>query len=686
MKIKGKANLKLRLYILVGIILSSFLVFAGRMIGVQVIDYETYAQAANSTVRRNVEVEAARGEILDRNGSPLVVNRQGNSLVFDAAYFPSSEEQESRNEIILSLINLMKTQGEEWNDTLPLVFGSDGKIAYKEDSETDIEYLKSKEMLHLNDYATAQDCFDGLIEKYSLQKYSQEEARNIASVCYGMAKNLFSVSSPYTFAEDVSTETVSKVKENSTFYKGVDVEVVPYREYVDGTLAPHVIGRVGAIDADEYAELKEKGYKMDDLVGKDGIEAVMEEYLRGENGQKTVTTDKDGNVSVKYTKDPVQGNTIVLTLSKPLQEAANKALAEVVEDLISKGYSNSAGSAVVMDVHTGEVLACTSYPTFDISTYSENAAKLNSDPGAPLWNRALLSAYAPGSTFKPLIGLAGLEEGIITKDTTFNCNGSYWRFPNQFYCLENNGNINVVHALEHSCNVFFYETGYQLGIDKINYYASKMGFGQKTGIELPEVSGMVANPEEFAQNHAGAQWMVGDTVQASIGQSDTLVTPIQLATYCATIANGGTRYVPHIVKSVKSYDYSSTVLDKQPQVALETGFSQQNLGIIKEGMSLVSEYTGSATHVYLDNYEPKIACKTGTAEVYAQKDGKLQKQTNCFLITFAPYDDPEIAIAVSIEDAKNSSYTAKVAKAIYDAYFNDTSSIEAPQQVGQLLY
>lgn len=686
MKIKGKANLKLRLYILVGIILFSFLAFAGRMIGVQVVDYETYAQAANSTVRRDVEVEAARGEILDRNGSPLVVNRQGNSLIFDAAYFPSSEEQESRNEIILSLINLMKTQGEEWNDTLPLVFGSDGKIVYKEDAETDIEYLKSKEMLHLNDYATAQDCFDGLIEKYSLQKYSKEDARNIASVCYGMAKNLFSVSSPYTFAEDVSTETVSKVKENSTFYKGVDVEVVPYREYVDGTLAPHVIGRVGAIDADEYAELKEKGYKMDDLVGKDGIEAAMEEQLRGKNGKKTVTTDSEGNVSVEYTEDPVQGNTLVLTLSKPLQEAANKALAEVVEDLKSKGYSNSAGSAVVLDVHTGEVLACSSYPTYDISKYSENAAKLNSDPGAPLWNRALLSAYAPGSTFKPLIGLAGLEEGIITKDTTFHCNGSYWRFPNQFYCLENNGNINITHALEHSCNVFFYETGYQLGIDKINYYASKMGFGQKTGIELPEVSGMVANPEEFAQNHAGAQWMVGDTVQASIGQSDTLVTPIQLATYCATIANGGTRYVPHIVKSVKKYDYSSTVLDKQPQVALETGFSQQNLGIIKEGMSLVSEYTGSATHVYLDNYEPKIACKTGTAEVYAQKDGKLQKQTNCFLITFAPYDDPEIAIAVSVEDAKNSSYTAKVAKAIYDAYFNDTSSIEAPQQVGQLLY
>lgn len=686
MKTKHKANLRLRLYILVGIILSSFLVFAGRMVGVQVIDHEEYLQAANSTVRRNVEVEAARGEILDRNGSPLVINRQGNSLVFDAAYFPSSDEQESRNEIILSLINLMNDQGEDWNDTLPLIFGSDGKIAFKEDAETEISYLKSKEMLHMNDYATAQNCFDALVEKYSLQNYSQTDARNIASVCFGMAMNSFSVSNPYTFAEDVSTETVSKVKENGSFYKGIDVEVVPYREYVDGTLAPHVIGRVGAIDADEYAEKKEEGYQMDDLIGKDGIEAVMEEYLRGENGKKTVTTDSEGNVSTEYTQDPVQGNTVILTIDKNLQIAANKALAEVVEDLKSKGYSNSAGSVVVMDVNTGEVLACSSYPTYDISTYSENAAKLNNDSGAPLWNRALLSAYAPGSTFKPLIGLAGLEEGVLTKNTTFHCNGSYWRFPNQFYCLENNGDINVVHALEHSCNVFFYETGYQLGIDKINFYASKMGFGQKTGIELPETAGMVANPEEFAQNHAGAQWMVGDTVQASIGQSDTLVTPIQLATYCATIANGGTRYVPHIVKSVKSYDYSSTILEKQPQVALETGFSQENLGIIKEGMSLVSEYTGSATHVYLDNYDPKIACKTGTAEVYAQKDGELQKQTNCFLITFAPYDDPQIAIAVSVEDAKNSSYTAKVAKAIYDAYFNDTSSIEAAQQVGQLLY
>lgn len=686
MKTKRKANLKLRLYILVGIMLTSFLVFAGRMVGVQVIDHEDYLQAANSTVRRNVEVEAARGEILDRNGSPLVINRQGNSLVFDAAYFPSSDEQESRNEIILSLINLLNGQGEEWNDTLPLVFDSDGKIAFKEDSDTEITYLKSKDMLHLNDYATAQNCFDALIEKYSLQDYSQADARNIASVCFGMAQNLFSVSNPYTFAEDVSTETVSKVKENGTFYKGVDVEVVPYREYVDGTLAPHIIGRVGAMDADEYAELKDQGYEMDDLIGKDGIEAVMEEYLRGENGKKTVTTDSEGNVSTEYTQDPVQGNTVILTIDKNLQAAANKALAEAVEELKSKGYSNSAGSAVAIDVDTGEVLACASYPTYDISAYSENAAELNSDAGAPLWNRALLSAYAPGSTFKPLIGLAGLEEGVLTENTTFHCNGSYWRFPNQFYCLENNGDINVVHALEHSCNVFFYETGYQLGIDKINYYASKMGFGQKTGIELPEATGMVANPEEFAENHAGAQWMVGDTVQASIGQSDTLVTPIQLAVYCATIANGGTRYVPHIVKSVKSYDYSETILEKQPQVALETGFSETNLGIIKKGMSLVSEYTGSATYSYLNDYEPKIACKTGTAEVYAEKDGEIQKQTNCFLITFAPFDDPQIAIAVSIEDAKNSSSTAKVAKAIYDAYFNDTSSIEAAQQVGQLLY
>lgn len=686
MKTKHKANLKLRLYILVGIMLVSFIAFAGRMVGVQVIDHEEYLQAANSTVRRDVEVEAARGEILDRNGSPLVINRQGNSLVFDAAYFPSSDEQESRNEIILSLINLMKTQGEEWNDTLPLVFDSNGNIAFKEDSETEIEYLKSKDMLHLNSYATAQNCFDALVEQYSLEKYSKTDARNIASVCFGMAKNLFSVSNPYTFAEDVSTETVSKVKENGTFYKGVDVEVVPYREYVDGTLAPHIIGRVGAMDADEYAELKDKGYQMDDLIGKDGIESVMEEYLRGENGKKTVTTDSEGNVSTEYTQDPVQGNTVILTIDKNLQTAANKALAEAVEDLKSKGYSNSAGSVVAMDVDTGEVLACASYPTYDISTYSENAAKLNSDSGAPLWNRALLSAYAPGSTFKPLIGLAGLEEGVITESTTFHCNGSYWRFPNQFYCLENNGDINVVHALEHSCNVFFYETGYQLGIDKINYYASKMGFGQKTGIELPEATGMVANPEEFAQNHAGAQWMVGDTVQASIGQSDTLVTPIQLAAYCATIANGGTRYVPHIVKSVKSYDYSETILEKQPQVALETGFSEKNLGIIKEGMSLVSEYTGSATYSYLHGYEPKIACKTGTAEVYAEKDGENQKQTNCFLITFAPFDDPQIAIAVSIEDAKNSSATAKVAKAIYDAYFNDTSNIDPAQQVGQLLY
>lgn len=684
MNIRNSSNTKVRLYVLIGIVAAAFLVFAGRMIGVQVINHEKYADASNSVVRRNVEVQAARGEILDRNGSPLVVNRQGNSLVFDAAYFPG--ETEERNEIILSLVKLMDSKGEEWNDNLPLVFDANGKIAFKEEADAEIRFLKSKDMLHLNDYATAENCFDALIEKYELEGYSKEEARDIASVHFGLAMNLFSVSNPYTFAEDVSTETVSRVKENGTFYKGVDVDVVPYREYVDGTFAPHVIGRVAALDADEYAELKDKGYRMNDVVGKDGIEAAMEKYLRGESGRKTVITDKDGNVTTQFTKEPVQGNTVVLTLQKNIQLVAQKALAEVVEDLKKKGYTNSAGSVVVLDIKDSSILASASYPTYDISKYSENAAELNKDEGAPLWNRALMSTYAPGSTFKPLMGLAGLEEGILSRNTTFHCNGAYWRFPNQFYCLENNGNINVIHALEHSCNVFFYETGYQLGIDKINFYAAKMGFGQKTGVELPEKAGVIANPEEFTQAHAGAPWMVGDTVQASIGQSDTLVTPLQLANYCATIANGGTRHVPHFVKNIKSYDYSSTILEKQPQIAMETGFSKENLNIVKEGMSLVAEYPGSATHVYLDDYEPKIGSKTGTAEVYAKKDGKMQKQTNCFLITFAPFDDPQIAIAVSVEDARNSSYTARIAKAVYDEYFSNTSSLSFPQQTGQLLY
>lgn len=673
-----------RLYILLGIIITVFVLYLSRIGWVQIVKGEEYAANARATIVRTVSVEASRGEILDANGVPLVTNRQGNSIVFDASLFPGVSEQDERNKIILSLINLLEANGETWIDNLPLVFDQNGEISFKPDSDTDIEYLKSKDILHLNSYATPRNCFDALIEKFKLGEYSEKDARKIASVCYELKREVFSVSKPYTFARDVSTETVAKVKENSMFYKGVDASIVPYREYADGTIAPHILGRVGALSSDEYAKLKDKGYSLDDSVGKDGIEKAMEAYLRGSDGKKNVTEDKDGNVSSEYAVEPVQGKNIILTINTKIQVAAQNALRDICIELEAKGQEFVAAAAVVLDIKDSSVLACASYPTFDISTYAENYEALAADKKSPMWNRALQSAYAPGSTFKPAMAIAGLEEGVLTPEKTFSCTKNYWRFD-EFQCLEFNGDINVVNAIEHSCNIFFYETGYYLGINKMNQYCQKLGLGQPTGIELPEASGVLASIQY--RESSGGVWNVGDTIQAAIGQSDNLVTPIQLANYCATIANGGTRNTPHFIKSIKSSDYSVTYKSPYERRSYQTGFSEQNLKLVKEGMALVPRYIGSATYSTLSKYTPRIACKTGTAQVWRTlSNGTSQQRVNCFLISYAPYDNPEIAVAIVIEDAKTSASTAKVAKAIYDAYFAKTqSNISACQSVGTLL-
>ena len=266
-------------------------------------------------------------------------------------------------------------------------------------------------MLNLNEYATAQNCFDALIDRYGLQEYSAEDARKIASVCYEMDRIYFKIGNPYTFALDVPDETVAKIKENSDFFVGVDVQVVPVRKYTDGTLAPHILGRVGAIDAEEYKERKDDGYKITDTIGKSGIELAMEKYLKGTDGEATVYIDGEGNRSTEVTTNPIQGNAVVLTIDSGLQKVAQDSLESALLDYAgTKGNMvENAGAVVVINCKDGSILACATYPSYDISTYSENAQALNEAPGSPLWNRALLSTYATGSTMKPSVAIAALE-------------------------------------------------------------------------------------------------------------------------------------------------------------------------------------------------------------------------------------------------------------------------------------
>lgn len=684
-------------FVAVSVLFSVFFVDLFRIQVVNAAEYSTQKVALRAV---ETTVEAARGEILDCNGVPLVVNEQISSIVLDASYFPSTAEQEKRNEILCALIHLTEEMGVEWNDDLPLVFDVNGNIQYKENAESNITFLKSRDVLHLNAYATAQNCFDGLVEKFSLQNYSKEDARKIASVCYALKRISFSASNPYTFADDVPGTLAAKIKENSALYMGVDVRVTSKRKYTDGTIAPHILGVVGKLNAEEYNSKKEtfdaenanpdlsaqekqtlalRAYSMDDTIGKFGIESAMESYLRGTNGIMTTTTDSEGNKTSELTTVPKDGDAVILTIDSVFQKQVQEALGQFIQNYRDKESIPAVGSAVVIDVKTGAVLACATYPSYDLSTYYQDYSTLAADKSSPLWNRALMSTYEPGSTLKPAIAVAGLEEGIVTEGTHIRCNHIYTQFPDTpFKCLGYHGNIDVKEALNQSCNIYFYETGRLLGINKMNDYCTRFGLGQKTGVEIPESTGVLASIS-YREAHGGI-WYPGDTVQAAIGQSDNLFTPIQLANYAATIANGGTHYQAHFVKSIKSGDYSETVLENTGTVVNEVGVSENNLRIVKEGMLRL----GSRLSAFKD-LPVQVAAKTGTAESKAKVGGDIVEGLNGFMISFAPYDNPEIAVAIAIENLNSGSATAVLMADIYRAYFTATGDFAAEDGYNTIL-
>ena len=550
---------------------------------------------------------------------------------------------------------------------MPIVMDTNGNYQFAKDRDKDIETMKSRDILRLNKYATADDCMNELIDRYKLQSYSKADARKIASVCYQMKIGLFNSANPYTFATDVSDEVASVIKENSNFYKGVDVQVVNYREYADGTIAPHIIGVTGVISAEEYAQLKSDGYAMDDIVGKSGIEQLFEKELKGKNGTKIVTTALDGTQTTK-TIDLENGENVVLTIDAALQKVTQDALAEKCKSLSSANASG--GAAVVMNCKTGEILSIATYPSYDLSSYYKDYSKLAKDSNSPLFNRALLSTYAPGSTAKVSTAIGILEEGVADENSTIECTGTYK------YGLVCNNNpetttIDIRTALQDSCNIYFYHFGGELlGIEKMNMYREMLGLGQPTGIELYENTGVLDSPSY--RTSIGQTWQTGFSLQSAIGQAGNLFTPLQLCNYVATIANGGTRYSAHIVKSVLSSDNSTVIMEKEPEVVCETGFKKKNIQIIKEGMRRVATVTleGSFDDTIVD-----VACKTGTSTVEKTINGQKGIYTNGFLITFAPYDDPEIAVAVAVEGAYSGGSLAPVASSIYNYYYKNKTTV-----------
>lgn len=660
------------------IVVSVLVLFLGSLFTIQIVHHDEYLKKSLTTNVYEVPIVAARGEIVDRNGNPLVVNRQGNAVIIDYAYFPPSENNDERNKVIIELIRLFEKNNIEWINELPLIIDANGNVQYAPDSDKEIAKLKSKEQLHLATYATAQNCFDALIEKYGVKGYNKQETLKICAVRYEMSLKSFSMRNPVTIAEDVPENIVMAVKEGaSTIYKGADIQVVPYREYVDGTIAPHILGTTTKMTAELYAELKDDGYGMNDIVGESGIEKAMESYLRGTNGKMRITVDNDGNVKKEVIQEPVQGCTIVLTIDKNLQKVAQDSLQKVVD---SVSPTDSAGAVVVRSVNNGEILAAASNPTYNIATYRDDYDTLKNDPRMPLWNRFAQGTYAPGSTFKPNTALALLEEGVITKDTTYVCHGKMMYKGREFRCLDGHahGTVNVEEALEKSCNLFFYYYSDILGIQKMNEYSSDLGFGQKTGVEISEAKGILGG-KAYTES-IGGTWLPGFTLQSAIGQGDNLFTPLQLASYCATIANGGTRYQQQFVKEILSYDCSKVVASFQPTVLEKLDVHESSMQTIHNGMRRVA---ANANIRYIFNQlKVPVSAKTGTSQV-DNPDGT--KRNNGFLITFAPSDKPELAIASVVELAGSGTQTAAVTKDVIEYYYSTSEYSAKPQLPSQIL-
>lgn len=690
-----------RFYIIIATVVLLAAACAVRLVDLQIVKGSEYAEINNERLIRAYSVAAPRGEILDNKGKPLVENRTGYSIRVQKIGLNDDE----LNRILYSAAKLAAEYGAETESSFPIVKDENGKsltfdftieenggtrpvegVKYPKTTEKPDEKTsdaketedktntgdseeKRAEKLEawkkdnkLTDFSSAEEILGFYEKKYAVSsEYDSDTALAITAIRYAMDKASFSEKNSYKLCRDVDMAVVQQIKEQYSDFPGIDVVIEPFRSFTKGTLAAHILGRTGRIYAEEYAEMKNDGYGINDMIGKDGLEKVLEKYLKGKDGYKSVEMSRGGGVTrILQDKEPKSGNYAKLTLDRDLQEATENALKEKISQAVGTG----SGAAIAVNPKTGGVLAMASYPTYDLSTFNEDYDKLIKSKTKPLINRVLNGTYSPGSTFKPLTSVAALESGTITPDTYITDLGKYTYYPSyQPTCLvysssgATHGTINVSQAIGVSCNYFFYDVGRRMGIETLDKYASNFGLGQTTGIELPESTGILASPSN--RESAGGVWYPGDVLQAAIGQSDNLFTPAQLASYICTLLNKGKRYSLHLVDEVVDYDTNEVVLKKEPEVLSDNPISDSTYNAVTDGMRRVVT-SGTASAAFASS-KYKAAGKTGTAEVPDGAD-------NVLFVGFAPYDDPEIVVAVIIEHGASSSFSAGVAREIFDAY------------------
>lgn len=650
-----------RVYVLLGFFCAFLVLFFAVLYDAQVVHgSENRARSITSNTASET-VTASRGIITDRNGKVLVSNRLAYTLVVDKSSF--GKDEAALNDAIWQLIQLCQEQGVTWNDTLPMTTGSSPQLTSKSLTESFREYLDDNKLP--TDGGSA-EVLAAMRELYKVDdSYTDAQARLIVGVRYELDGR-----SSYTFAEDVSTELLGRITDGK--YRGVTIKTAAARVY-NTKLAAHILGTVGAIWQEEwrsdestgYVGYADKGYNMNDLVGKDGVEKAFEEYLHGNDGKRLITTDENGKITGElYTREPQPGGTVALTIDIDLQQVVEDTLASTIQGMIDKDSNERGGAAAVIQVGTGEVLAMASYPTYDLETFNQDYDELVKDERLPMFNRATQGVYAPGSTFKLCTSVAALEEGIITPSTIIEDKGIYTYYVDpQPMCWiwrqahTTHGRINVSQAIVDSCNYFYYEVGRLTGIKKLDEYATAFGLGQSTGIEIGDVSGVLASPE-WAEAH-DREWTDGQTITAAIGQSYNLFTPLQLANYVATLVSGGEHYEAHLLKNVKSYD-NSRVIDVYGKGPLnDLNISDSTMAAVTKGMH---DLTYDSLRSAFSRCVVEAGAKTGSAQVGTDI-------ANGTFVAYAPYDDPEIAIAIVVEKGGSGSLLANAAVDIINAWF-----------------
>ena len=666
----------------VGLLLAFFCVIVS-VFGFRLYYLQVIATGGNTnnitTFETRTRVKAARGNILDRDGNVLVTNRASYDLVINHYVLTSSKNP---NQTLYQLVKLCQAQGIEYTEHLPIT--KEAPFEYTLDEYNSSWQNNFQAFLidrdNLDSDISAPLLMAKLRESYNIpEEWSDTDARAVLGLRYELTlRGCVPSLSNYIFLSDVDSDTLAAVLELNV--PGMNVETATVRSYAT-QYAAHVLGYVGAMSPSQWETYKEKGYSMDALVGQSGFEQAFEDYLHGTDGTRVDVVTKDGTlVKSYYETEPKPGQNVQVSIDLALQTAAEDSMAITIAQLRNPEYNkeedgrDAAGAAVVaMDIKTGQVLVCGSYPTYDLSTLFENYSELLSAELQPMFNRALQATYPPGSTYKMSMTVAGIDAGLIGRYTTITDKGVYTKYKGfTANCLKwtndhvTHGSIDCTDALKVSCNYFYYELGDRLKLSVIDDTAKGFGLGEHTGVELYEALGHRANAETKAALHTGddARWYPADQIMASIGQSENKFTPIQLCSYISTMMNQGTRYKATFLNRVVSSDYRQVVYENTAEILSQMKMSSEALNAIKVGMEKCAHESGGTARKIFKNYPIRVAAKTGTAQT-----GVNNHSDNGAFVCYAPADDPQIAVVVYGERAGHGSSLGHIAKAVLDAYF-----------------